>query len=313
MPGDSDMSASDDAQTGIPTLDLRQDPELAPWFDRCERLETCLAGFWHKNVAVMNEGVAPSQVMLLFALFKAHKTHRAIVVLCRAGYGEDALVLLRSLLELAIQARYMARDPLGERGERWLAYNAVTRYEANRVIQTDPYFEETGKDVLGDTALQQEIEEAARHAQKSYRFWQKDKDGVLSYPKNWYGMSVKALAKEVGWESHYNIVYSHGSVPVHSSIRATDYYFESVAPSAVRGLAEPSSKQVRWILLSSFDYLHSIARDWCRVWKPPVELRNQLKERGADFRKAVEDLVGAERAAQVHAIERAQGDTEEDY
>jgi uncharacterized protein DUF5677 len=53
---------------------------------------------------------------------KARKTFSAILLLAREGYGEDALILARSLTTLHIDAAYLTAEDTPERVRVWLAF-----------------------------------------------------------------------------------------------------------------------------------------------------------------------------------------------
>jgi len=160
----------------------------------------------------------PAQQMVRFALGKAHKTHRAIVVLCRQGYGEDAAILLRTLLELAIDVRYIALDPGDDRGQRWLDYDSVTRYEfsATALRSPLPEWDDVRQSIQEDPALQQRIDAEARRVQKRWGFWKAERKGRLIGPGYWHGSSTKQIAKQIGWEWSYDLVYTQTSLLTHT-------------------------------------------------------------------------------------------------
>ena len=71
--------------------------------------------------------IPPHKRVFLFFLTRALKTHHAIVTLCREGFGQDAAILLRSLLENLISFRYMLYDPqqVDTLASRFVAYKWV--------------------------------------------------------------------------------------------------------------------------------------------------------------------------------------------
>ena len=64
--------------------------------------------------------------MVGFLAGKACKTHEAVVNLAAAGYGQDAGILLRSLLNLVVNALWICEKP-NPRLEMYLEYDWITR------------------------------------------------------------------------------------------------------------------------------------------------------------------------------------------
>jgi len=78
-----------------------------------------LKNFEARNIKL--DDLAPHQRIFLFFLTKILKTYSAICILCQEGYGQDAYVLLRSLLESLISVKYMLSD-LGSADEKALRF-----------------------------------------------------------------------------------------------------------------------------------------------------------------------------------------------
>ncbi|MEW5894190.1 MAG: DUF5677 domain-containing protein [Candidatus Omnitrophota bacterium] len=71
--------------------------------------------------------IPPHKRIFLFFLTRALKTHQAIKILCREGFGQDAAVLLRSLLENLISFRYVLHhsEEADALAARFVAYKWV--------------------------------------------------------------------------------------------------------------------------------------------------------------------------------------------
>ncbi len=84
-----------------------------------------LENFEARNVKL--DDLAPHQRIFLFFLTKAIKTYSASCILCQEGYGQDACVLLRSLLESLISVKYMLLDldSADEKALRFVEYKWV--------------------------------------------------------------------------------------------------------------------------------------------------------------------------------------------
>lgn len=84
-----------------------------------------LESFEARNIKL--DDLAPHQRIFLFFLTKILKTYAAICILCQEGYGQDACVLLRSLLESLISVKYMllAIDSADEKALRFVEYKWI--------------------------------------------------------------------------------------------------------------------------------------------------------------------------------------------
>ena len=73
----------------------------------------------------------PYRRATLFFFNKAFRTYSAILVLCRANFIEDGVVLGRTLFELNMQAEWMSRDP-GSRSQQFFDHFPVRFYDLHR-------------------------------------------------------------------------------------------------------------------------------------------------------------------------------------
>jgi len=242
-------------------LDLAALPQWQQLFSHGRRLSTTIEP-WLTFKPL--ESSTPAQQMVRFALGKAHKTHRAILILCGQGYGEDAAVLLRTLLELAIDVRYMKLDPGEDRGQRWLDYYWVTRYEFSRTAAKSSLaeFDDVRQEIQQHPEVQERIEAEARRVQQRWKFWKDEHKGNLVRPGNWHGSNTRQIPREIGWELSYDLVYSQTSLLSHTSVRAAnDYLMETGVDDTTRLNAAPSENYVERVVASAAGYLHAIAAD----------------------------------------------------
>lgn len=70
---------------------------------------------------------------LIFILAKNIKTLQAIEILCRNGFGQDALPLLRSMLESVINLGYIILDK-ENRGQLYLEYECFLKLKSGRIL-----------------------------------------------------------------------------------------------------------------------------------------------------------------------------------
>src|ERR1700730_2097772 len=66
-------------------------------------------------------------IFLGLAIGKSYKTHVSILMLACNGYGEDALILIRSLFELVVNTIFILKDEKGARAQRYFDYHWIIR------------------------------------------------------------------------------------------------------------------------------------------------------------------------------------------
>lgn len=155
----------------------------------------------HEEQLKIREG-EEHDVSLLVAtsLGKAMKTFQAIVRLCLIGYGEDALLLLRSNINLHINAAYvlMAADPI-DRAKDFVAYSYRERVKYLKIAHevTSPPWKTNMSD-----------EETKRRAEA------------------WEKVSLSERARASAASFHYDIGYRIYSSFDHSDAFALNDYIE---------------------------------------------------------------------------------------
>jgi hypothetical protein len=276
-------------------------PKLAPRFAINERLSGFLRGLWRTCSLPSPEGLAglvSSQIMVNVAIVKAYKSHRALLILCREGYGEDATILLRALFELALDIEHVARGPLGERAQRSGEYIIVERYEFLRVLQTDSLFENHRRRVAAGEVpnwedTMREIQDVARWAQGRWGLWNVDNAGRWTTPGKWHGRSIRQAARHIGRESHYNTIYYLTSVSARSSVRTDDCYVTvgESGGATMSTLAGPN--MVSLAPTSGLEYFAWVAQNWCVL----VVANDSARDGLAAIRRDSEGLMGSRRDA----------------
>jgi hypothetical protein len=146
---------------------------------------------------------------------KSYKSYQAIRLLWRAGYVEDALMLARTIFEIALQAQYASIEP--SRARLFLEFHSVSRYRLCKKLQRagaiDPPFP-TGLSPTQLAELKQAHDQVACNYAKS---------------EHWWGHGIDWLAEQCGKDMyrHYLSTYAMQSDFVHSGVVSADQYFRS--------------------------------------------------------------------------------------
>jgi len=188
-------------------------------------------------------------------LAKAYKTLQAILLLCKAGYGQDAGILLRSLFNLTVNVLYINKDPVN-RAKRYIGYGNILR---QKIAKTP-----TLSDIMGklDECTLNEIDREVERAKETYKY---NRSG-------WSDKSIKDMAKEVGLESGYDTAYVLMSSIEHSDARSADHYV-SIGPTGVTLDPSPSTRYIRENLLTAAPLMLIMVDQWKDVFNLGIEAK----------------------------------------
>ena len=165
---------------------------------------------------------------------KACKTHEATVMLAERGFGQDAGLLLRSLLDLVVNALWLAKDPC-QRMEMWLEFDWILRQRIPLSLEKA----EENKETV-DT-----IEIEARRVKEKYGYKRGD---------TWSRKSIESMAREVGLGDLYKYAYRTLSNIEHSASRGfVSYHVDT--PDGIRINIGPGKEYVKEVLVTACDLL----------------------------------------------------------
>lgn len=227
-----------------------------------------------KSLTAPDEEELVYKATMFFFFCKAYKSYQACRVLWRQGFSEDTFILVRTIFELALQARYMKQAPKS-RARLFNEYDPVMRYR---------YYKNLKK--LGDPELIRAIES---HAQELSELRQHHDRLKAKYPegKGWWGRSVGWLARHLGkgTEKHYAIVYRMQSNLVHSAVTAVKQYLnEEKGELKINCYPSPSS-EIRIPIVATQHFLDIM---WHTAEALGLDLANDFDSAFASFHKIVD-------------------------
>src|SRR5712691_8895761 len=130
--------------TGLVQAAAARRERLAESFEAIEFLDRTMGDLVRGNAGRIRM-TGPAHKVLAAAFGKAVKTLDAIRIACESGYGEDAMILARSLVNLTINLGYIGRaDDPDERALDFVAAGRVARREFLR--QFPQHSPDWGKD-----------------------------------------------------------------------------------------------------------------------------------------------------------------------
>jgi hypothetical protein len=187
--------------------------------------------------------------VLLFVVGKTSKTLDAIVLLCKAGYGEDATILSRSIFELYWFLEYVLSNDNGYLAERFFDYDWVVRQEMYENVKNNPMllFLKSNQGEI------EEVEQKAQEMQKKHKF---------SKQFGWSDKSISNISNLLGHSSIYQTAYKIQCSFCHPNPRATNDYFKEGDSGEFILDSGPSSNLVKESLISSLLVYIAILKDF---------------------------------------------------
>lgn len=153
------------------------------------------------------------KAVVTFYLAKAVRTTRAIIELCKCGWGVESLILLRSLVESMITMYYIVDGGI-DRAELYVKYDFILQKQMlDRALKDEEVFQ-----IIGYT------DEQRQEILSNYE------EVKGNYPRKyqWAGITIGKMAEEVGLTFFYDYVYWMFSNVAHSNPRSSLHYLEIV-------------------------------------------------------------------------------------
>lgn len=178
------------------------------------------------------------KVLVLHFFNKAWRTFESIHLLCINGYGQEASILLRSLLEVVVHAVYVSKEPssrailFGEYG-----YLEKMNFRCALIEYQDANPDDAWIKRILSSASAKDLEDDRREYERV----------KTNYPRRgtWSGKSIKGMAKEVGMHLHY-ILYKMFSNVTHMSSMGTGRYFTIKNRTIVFSADSEDDISARW-------------------------------------------------------------------
>ena len=211
------------------------------------QLKLLVDGYLKKEI----RNIGPKDALIAFTLAKAYKTHLAIMLLCKEGYGEDASILNRTIFELLITLLYILKDPTDERAYRYYAFDWILRERMFNYTEQKPELllqleQRELKPEVGDVSIS-EIKQMAKQVQTKYKY--------KGY--NWSDKSLGKMAEEVGRNGQYKTMYRLSSQHTHSHSRVMNDYVKRTENGFIN-FAGISDNWVEEDLVMGFDFFSGI-------------------------------------------------------
>jgi hypothetical protein len=206
--------------------------------DGYRRVGAIASDLWQRHAALPRyDPGRPSTKAVLGLYTLARKRFPAVELLAREGFGQEAMIVARSLANLCIDLGYICKDECDVRARQWMAVGRLSLRDMARKGGVDP-----GDDRAVD--------------------W----TAVAAQAKTWKQTHISTRAQAGDLHDLYAYVYQHGSVYEHSDSWSALEVLEFV-DDAVELQSDPSPHLCDTALLSSlwsFGQTSAIAAEfWC--------------------------------------------------
>ncbi len=204
---------------------------------------------------------------------KAYKSYLSSVQLASQGLVEDMGIVVRSLVNLCIVARWISHTDREARARRYIGWFWVEMLEMTRSIPAPP-------------KVRAQIERAYKHVKGLFQ--SRNKKGKLVSWRTWHNSSIKEMATEVGMLEYYRGYYAPLSATEHSSALA---YFGMAATKTQSGDIVVGLGDHRFLaeyLKCAFVCFADVLALWNDVFKVAKEAELEAKiSEGIDFFKRI--------------------------
>jgi len=211
-----------------------------------------------KNPHISSEK-ADYQRAMLFFFCRAYKSYRAIVLLYKSGYVEDATSLARSIYELRVQVRWMSDDPLS-RGKLFIDHWFTSGFGTLQILRRH----HPGNRRELDTGERQMRIGAGR---ERLHLFQDPVGAERSVRGNWWGGGgIRRLLEDLHLVNEYDVIYSQLSDYTHSGVRLLHQYTR-VSEDSLSMFYRPMMRNSKTVPWSTTDWLSQIVGFTARAFE----------------------------------------------
>jgi len=192
---------------------------------------------------------------ITFLFYRSYKLYWTILILCEKGFASEAGILLRSLMEQAINMEWIAKEDSDERSKLFLEYFHVARKKLYDKYEKHGVFHQLTDAQKQWMKSRDEIEARYNQVKNNYpeeRFWA---------PK-----SIGCRAHTTGAGYDFDFYYWYLSFLTHSNVACQFEYLRPQEPTDAF-IVGPNYSSVDVVLHLSYKYLLVASNRWNVVFK----------------------------------------------
>lgn len=148
------------------------------------------------------------KTLLFLQVTKLHTSTGAVLELVKKGYGIDAMIIVRSMLNNLICCKWIIDSKPKTRTKRFIQYNTVLRKRFLDIAQKYPEQKQKSH-FLKVLAEEKEINSSYKKIEKRF-----------SDKYSWSGKKIYQMAEDVGSKWDYDFIYNLASSLEHSDVNS---------------------------------------------------------------------------------------------
>lgn len=240
--------------------------EYNDWFSLNKKLENIALKYQKEHERKDKNFSSSFEFVTYFLFIKSYYTFKTINFLVKRGYGFDAAILERSLIENLVDMIYISKDPI-TRSDKFLRWEAVETKKLGDSINNNP-------DWMSIPSIKKSIEETRNKVETDYNKYEGE------FPEEFKGWSQKSITKRIK-ESHPSLepVYSLLSNLVHPSVSAVRSYFKDFNNKKIISTIYPNKDYISEIVPSSHDIFFDCVGKFQEVFKIENSNLENIKKR----------------------------------
>lgn len=212
------------------------------------------------------------KVLFYLQMVKMHTAFGGVMELIKKGYGVDAMIIVRSMLNNLVNCKWIMGSRQKTKAKRFIKYNLVLRKKFLDIAKKYPEHKGHFKKILDE---EQKIVFSYKKVEKLFA---KDKN-------KWAGISIKQMAKDANYEWDYDFVYNLASSLEHSDINSLNEFIEGVDDTSklFKFKGGPSTSYIMQSGIAAIKYMGEGTELFIKVFK----LNNSYKKRLLRFAERV--------------------------
>lgn len=222
-----------------------------------------------KHIESASEDEYLHKIINFYFLVRSQQTLSSILCLCQAGYTDQALTLSRSILEMTITLKYIAKQPV-QRAELFVYYDYILKRN---------WLEKCKEHKSKLPEIYERIREEEKDVEQNY---QRVKS---NYPDKYHwagkGMTIAKMAKEkeIGEEFIYDIAYGYICDKSHNAVNCVKDIIKSIEENGDITIdIGPNKKYLGWAIGFSLASCLFIIGNFCNLFKLDSIFDNKISE-----------------------------------
>jgi hypothetical protein len=224
------------------------------------------------------------QWAITFLFYRSYKLYWTILILCQKGFGPEAGILLRSLMEQVINMEWIAKENSDQRAKLFLEYFHVARkklYDLYDKYGIFPKLTDAEKEFMES---REEIERVYKSVKNNYQD-----------ERYWAPETIRSRANQVGAGYDFDFYYWHTSFLTHASSACQIEYLKQTGSQSIFVLG-PSDSMIKDVLFLSYKYFLIAVKRWNVVFELKLDnLVLDLSDKLAEI-----SVIRAEEASNSH-------------